>query len=40
MTDEISEYKSNYDKLVSDAKENYLKTEGSKLSNSNTDKKL
>ena len=37
MTNEISECKSNFDKLVSDSKENYFRSEGSKLSNTNTD---
>ena len=39
MNTSIQEAKSDYNKLVSDAKEKYLKSEGSKLSNPDTDSK-
>ena len=36
MNDEIAEAKSNYDKLVLDAKDNFLKSEGARLSDAKT----
>ena len=39
MNNEIVDAKSNYEKLVADAKENFLKSEGAKLSSPDTDSK-